>query len=520
MTLEDGSNVIWDHFRKQAERLADRIAVSAMGGDITFGRLYTDAADAAERLTASGIGPGDVVGHAMKNGAEFVIAYLALCKLSATTALIPEKYQQAELDLIRTHLRPKCFLVAQSQFDSFSRKLPAAESQAIPLASGGESLRVVYPGGIDGRGEESSAAADDRVDGAPIASNPQTSFGRPVALIKFTSGSTGTPKAVALSAGNILAETANVVQTLNLGVDDRILAPLPLSHSYGFDLGVLAMLGSGARLFVHEGFIPRKVLRDLEQQSISVFLGVPSMYKLFLETHVDHQPDLSGVRYLLSCTAPLGVKTIEEFHARFGVWICQHYGSSETGAAANHRVDEIADHPEAVGQAMNNVHIRIVDADGRTAPSGEDGEVVISGEAVALGYLMGRPNGREPLRDGMYWTGDIGCLDERGFLHITGRLDQMINVGGHKVSPEEVAALLESHPAVREAAVMGMKDASGDDVVVAVAAVRDPVDEETLLAFCRGRLAVYKVPRRVVFMPELPKGPTGKVRISAEDIIL
>ncbi|MDD4051654.1 MAG: class I adenylate-forming enzyme family protein [candidate division Zixibacteria bacterium] len=496
------SPILWDYFSEKSKCFADRIAVTASGRDITFGRLFSEAGNLADKLADMGLERGDIVGHTMKNGAEFVVVFLALCKLSAATALVPEKYQQSEMDFIRRHLRPKCFIGNESLYDSLSRKIPMAQSLTIPLPDS-DGLRVVFPAPVDGGIEPS----------VPLHTFPQ-----PITLIKFTSGSTGLPKAVALSPRNILAETENIVQTLNISIEDRLLAALPLSHSYGFDLGVLMMLGSGARLIVHENFIPRKVLREIEQQRVSVFLGVPSMYKLLLETRCEKAPDFSGVRYLLSCTAPLGTHTIREFHSRFGAWICQHYGSSETGAAANHINGEIDRHPDAVGAAMKKVRIRVVDPEDRPVPPGTDGEVVVAGDNVAQGYLMGRPEHRQPLRDNSYWTGDVGCLDSEGFLYIKGRLDQMINVGGQKVSPDEVAAVLESHPAVREAAAVGVKDDDGDEVIVAVAAVREPADEDDILAFCRGRLAAYKVPRRVVFMPELPKGPSGKICISPQDL--
>jgi len=507
MIVENGSRVIWDEFRKRAERYGDTVAATAGGRGITFTRLFAEAEAMSGRLETLGISEGAVVGHVLKNGLEFVIAYLALCKLSATVALVPEKYQRAELDLIVRHLRPNCFLIAASQAASLTRKLPAADVKAINLGPDRESLQAIFPTPSPDGTEEISPVRD-----------MQSAFDHPVALVKFTSGSTGTPKAVALSAANVLAETENVVQTLELGPDDHILAAVPLSHSYGFDLGVLAMLGSGARLTIQEGFIPRRALAVL-QSGVTVFLGVPSMYKVLLDTHLDRPVDLSAVRYLLSCTAPLNVKIIRQFHDRFGAWICQHYGSSETGAAANHVRGEVAGRPGSVGRAMKNAVIRVIDTDGMEAAVGEDGEVTISGQAVAMGYLIGCPQGRNPLQGGVYHTGDIGCLDDQRFLTIKGRLDGTINVGGNKVSPEEVAAVLESHPSVREAAAVGMKDPAGDEFVAAAVAVREPVTEEALISYCRGLLAAYKVPRRVVFMAELPKGPTGKTRITSGDIV-
>ncbi len=216
----------------------------------------------------------------------------------------------------------------------------------------------------------------------------------------------------------------------------------------------------------------------------------------------------------------MSARTVRDFNYKFGVPICQHYGSSETGAVANHIPDEILRRPDSVGKAMKNVPIRVVAADGTPVLPGAEGEVVVAGDGVALGYLMGKPEHRDSLRAGSYWTGDVGYLDADGFLYIRGRVDQVINVGGHKVSPDEVALALEDHPAVREAGVVGIKDSDGGEIIVGVVALNGPADEGAILKFCRDRLAAYKVPRRIIIMPELPKGPSGKVRVLPEDIAL
>ena len=169
------------------------------------------------------------------------------------------------------------------------------------------------------------------------------------ALIKFTSGSTGEPKGVALTAANVLAEAVSVAGTLGLSPDDTILAPVPLCHSYGFDLGGLAMLQSGASLTLPDAFIGRRAIADLADGGCSVFLGVPAMFRLMLEAPARHQGDLGSARYLLSCTAPLSPALISAFHARFGAVICQHYGSSEAGAVTTHIPARVLDKPDWSG---------------------------------------------------------------------------------------------------------------------------------------------------------------------------
>ncbi|NLP11913.1 long-chain fatty acid--CoA ligase [bacterium] len=316
-----------------------------------------------------------------------------------------------------------------------------------------------------------------------------------------------------MTAKQLLAEARNVVMTLDLKPEDRIYAPVPIFHSYGFDLGVLAMLFSGAPLILEEIFVPRKILSRLTAPEVTVFLGVPSMYRFLLEAAPPGPPDLSRLRYALSCTAPLNPDLIAAFHDKFHVPICQHYGSSETGAATTHLPQAVLDHPASVGVAMKNVELLIVDEQGRPLPAGQKGEVVVRSEAVAAGYAMGPRSEISPFKDGTFRMGDLGHLDKDGFLYLHGRKDALINVGGLKVSPDEVTMVLESCPAVREAAVIGVRDAMGEEIVYAAVALRSAASEKELLMFCSSRLADYKVPRRVDIFKKLPRGPSGKIKI-------
>jgi len=332
------------------------------------------------------------------------------------------------------------------------------------------------------------------------------------ALLKFTSGSTGEPKGIVLGPSQVYAEARNVVETLGLTTADRIQSGAPIFHSYGFDLGVLASLFSGAKLVLQDFFVPRRIAADLDDQGITVFLGVPNLYRAWIDGAPPGRRPLSCMRYLLSCTAPLNPATILAFHERFHMPICQHYGSSETGAVTNHVPAEVLNRPESIGLPMKHVSIRICDSHGNEVPLGEEGEVVVESDATARGYLMGAPES-SPFRPDGFRTGDLAVRDTEGYLTLRGRLNRIINVGGFKVSPEEVRQVLENHPSVREAAVFGVRNASGDETVVALVAIKDRATEKDLIAFCYGKLADYKVPRWIELCDELPRGASGKVRL-------
>ena len=488
-----GSRIMWNAFRHSVEEYSTLAAVRTPRGTLTFAELFAAAARAAEAFRRADLAEGSYVVFAAPNSVAFLPVVLGLWNLSATVGLMSPMNGPSELHAVAHKAPPVAYVVANSLADSWSGILKA---RIVPLDSdvAGEHLAILVP-------EETRS----------------TSAHANVALIKFTSGSTGEPKGVALTSENLLAEAASVTGTLGLTPDDTILSPVPLSHSYGFDLGGLAMLQSGATLMLPDAFIGRRVIADLEEGRCSVLLGVPAMFRLLVETHVRERRNLSSVRYLLSCTAPLSPSLISAFHARFGAAICQHYGSSEAGAVATHIRSAVLDKPDSVGRPMQNVTLSIVDATGRELPIGAEGEVIVRSPAVAQHYVMGTPEDR-PLGNGTVSMGDLGKLDADGFLYLMGRMDQMINVGGFKVSPLEVTQVLEQYAPVQEAAVTAARDRQGEEVIYAVVTLRRPATETEILAFCRSQLAEYKVPRRVDIRDELPRAASGKVRLRPEDV--
>lgn len=473
-----GSSLLWDAFEARTGGLRDDVAVEAPSGELRFDELWAKADRLAADFRGAGAPEGGVVGLSLGNSTLFPSAFLALCRLDATVALLPPQYGPSELEAIVGGLGLSSIVVEAQAGDRVAAAIPVARASAV------EELSVLVPEAARG-----SATRDGEV------------------LLKFSSGSTAEPKGIALTADNVLAEVENVTTTLELGPGDRIHAGVPLFHSYGFDLGVLPMLYAGATLRIEGAFVPRRTMRALASGA-TVFLGVPAQYRSFLAARLDESPDLSNARWLLSCTAPLAPETVTEFLDRFGAPICQHYGSSETGAVTNHLPAEVRGRPASVGRPLSGVSVE-VDA---------EGEIVVSSGAVASRYVLGAPEGDSPLRDGVFRTGDLGRMDDDGFLTVLGRRDAMINVGGLKVSPAEVAATLERHQAVGEAAVLGFPDGRDEEVVYAVVSLTGTADESELLAFCRDSLAAHKIPRRIEIRDSLPRTATGKVRLGVDDL--
>jgi long-chain acyl-CoA synthetase len=472
------SSLLWEAFQSRTGSLGDEVAVEAAGEEVGFGSIWKDADRLASSFLEGGVREGGVAGLALGNTPHFPAAFLALCRLGVTVALLPPQYGKIELTAIADAVGFSSIVADEESAEGVAAAVPIASSSAA------EGLRVMAPTAAKGsvlRGDE--------------------------ALLKFSSGSTAQPKGIALTAANVIAEVETVTATLDLGRGDRVLAGVPLFHSYGFDLGVLPTLYSGTTLLLEESFVPRRTMGTLAG-GVTAFLGVPAHYRAFLAAHTTSVPDLSGVRWLLSCTAPLAPETVIEFLDRFAVPVCQHYGSSETGAVTTHTRSEVRGRPGSVGRPMAGVDVRV----------GSDGEIVVESAAVAEQYVLGAPPGPSPLRNGIFRTGDVGHMDSEGFLTVIGRRDAMINVGGLKVSPAEVSATLERHSKVREAAVLGVPDGLGQEVVYAVVALSGSAGEDDLLAFCRGELADYKVPRRIEIRDALPRTATGKVHLGVEDL--
>lgn len=495
-------------FMEEASRaFSNRVAISTSQTEMTFGVLHQSADQLASMLASAGVREGDLVALSLPNSPAFAVALLALMKVSAIVALVSPLYRESELKGILDGTHPACFLFTPTLAKTWMHVLDPARVETIGVPGLGE-LVLAFPA------RSTPCASSHEESGASLIRSEEA------VLLKFSSGSTGIPKGVVLTADNLLAEARNVVATLAMTHADRVYAPVPIFHSYGFDLGLLPMLTAGTCLILRDAFVPRRVLADAARKDVSIFLGVPSIYRALVETPLSAIPDLSHLRYLLSCTAPLSPELIKAFHEKFRMPICQHYGSSETGAATTHDPSQVLARPTSVGLPMKHVQLLITDENGVEVPGGSQGEVRVRSQVVARGYVMGHPLGASRFAEDTFRTGDLGSVDPDGFLYLHGRLDDVINVGGLKVSPFEVVQVLEAFPAVREAAVVGARTPIGDEFVYAAVTLNRPATENEILHHCRSRLSDYKIPRRIDILGEMPRGASGKIRLTPKDIEL
>jgi long-chain acyl-CoA synthetase len=331
------------------------------------------------------------------------------------------------------------------------------------------------------------------------------------ALLLYTSGTTGVPKGATLSHGNVVSNNWSVVHHAGYRPEDRLILFLPLFHVFGQNFIMNSCFLAGGTLVLHRRFVPDVVLESIGREQITMFFGVPSIYVALL--NLDVPPErLRSIRYWFSAAATMPQEISRRWHQRFGRPIYEGYGLTETSpfAAYNH---DFQHKFGSVGTPVENFEIRIVDEADQEVPLGSLGEIAIKGPGVMLGYWNRPQDTAGAIRNGWFHSGDVGSMDDQGYIFIVDRVKDMINRAGFKVWPAEVEQLLYRHAAVKEAAVYAIPDAESGEAVAAAIVLREGASATSMeiINYCRDRAAVYKAPSRVDFVRELPKNATGKI---------
>lgn len=343
---------------------------------------------------------------------------------------------------------------------------------------------------------------------------PATAADEDLAVLLYTSGTSGKPKGVMLSHGNL---SANIEQCrVHVGFDSRevLFGVLPQFHSFGLTVLTLLPLTIGCKVVYAPRFVPQRIVRLFREHRPTAMIAIPSMYNALLHVKDAEAADFASLKYAVSGGEPLPGAVTDGFFERFGVRIAEGYGLTETTPVTNwcrpHEYQR-----GSVGPALPGVVEKIVDLEsGRELGVNADGEVRIKGPNLMQGYFNQPELSKAALDEqGFLRTGDIGRIDDRGHLHITGRLKDMLIIGGENVFPREIEEVLNAHPDVKDSGVVGRSDPMRGEVPLAFIELKEGVsfNRQSVLDHCRGRLAGYKVPSELVVMPELPRGPTGKV---------
>jgi long-chain acyl-CoA synthetase len=459
---------------------------------LSYGLLDAGAARAAGLLKSKGVGEGDRVGMQLPNVPYFPIVYFGALRLGAVVVPMNPLLKDREVAYHLSDSGSKV-MVGWHQFaDGCQRGSEEAGAECV-LAEPGEFEKLL--GDADPVDEVTDRADDD------------------AAVIIYTSGTTGTPKGAMLTHGNLTAGAQVACDLVGAGPDWVTLVTLPLFHVFGMNSLMNTCVVARGLMTLVPRFDPGKVLEVIERDRATTFGGVPTMYAALLNHPERDGFDVSCLDLCVSGGAPMPVEILRGFDEAFGAKVLEGYGLSETTGMGSFNTPDRERKPGSIGVPVGGTEIRLVDSDDNDVPPGEPGELVMRGPFVMSGYWNRDDATREVMRDGWFHTGDIATVDEEGYYFIVDRKKDLIIRGGYNVYPRELEEVLYEHPAVREAAVLGVPHESlGEEVGAAVALKEgERVEPDELREYMKQRVAAYKYPRVVWLVDELPKGPTGKI---------
>jgi len=459
---------------------------------ITYGALRRQVQAVAETLAAYGVGRGDRIGIALPNGLPNIVTFLA-ASLAGTAAPLNPSYKEDEFRFYLEDTSARVLLLPPDGLDEARR---AAGNVPI-LTVGMDAAGTVSLQGLTARRAVAAPDSDD------------------IALILHTSGSTGRPKRVPLSHANLSVSAGNVARSYALSSSDVSLCVMPLFHVHGLVASTLATLSTGGTVVVPGKFSPLSFWRIARDHGATWYSAVPTIHQLLLARAQKgaHKPEGSEkLRFIRSCSASLPPQVMRDLEEAFGAPVLEAYGMTEAAhQMASNPLPPARRLPGSVGRGTD-VRISIMDTDGKHLAAGERGEVVIQGPNVVGGYENNPEANASSFVDGWFRTGDRGFLDENGYLTLTGRLKEMINRGGEKISPREIDEVLLAHPAVAEAVCFGVPHNAWGEEVAAAVVLSGEATEPELLAYCKERLADFKRPKRIHITTAIPRTATGKIQ--------
>jgi acyl-CoA synthetase (AMP-forming)/AMP-acid ligase II/acyl carrier protein len=490
---------IYNIIKEHAEISPDSISIiSSSRPPLTYRDLFLQMGYVAERLNSMGLGRNDRIATVLPDGPEMAVTFISVASF-ATCAPLNPRYGAGELEFYLSDLNAKAIIV-HSEIDSPA--IEVAKSLHIPVIK----LSPLSEGGIFTlTGNEYSISKDINFAG------PED-----IALVLHTSGTTSRPKIVPLSQYNICTSAYNIGKSLNLTGEDRCLNIMPLFHIHGLTGALMSSLAAGASVICNPGFLAPEFFRWVKEFSPTWYTAVPTMHQSILERAAENKEIISEckLRFIRSCSSSLPVKIFTELKEIFKIPVIEAYGMTE----ASH---QISSNPLPPGESKASsagiaagTEIAIMDEHGNIITDEKKGEIVIKGPGITAGYENNQEANKNAFTGGWFRTGDQGFIDGEGYLFITGRIKEIINRGGEKISPGEIEEVLMKHPAVAQAVTFSVPhEKLGEDVASAVVLKNNTsAAEMELREFTATHLAYFKVPSQIIIIKEIPKGPTGKVQ--------
>ncbi len=482
-----------EHLSRTAEHHPKRPAIISDDLTLTYGDVNAAAAQMGSWFVEHGVTPGDRIALMLPNVPSFPVIYYGALRAGAVVVPMNPLFKRREIE---HYLR-----------DSGATLIFALAGDEVAAAAAGVGAELV-PVGEEG--------VTELLDGVDVGDEMVARSDGDTAVILYTSGTTGRPKGAQLTHHNLDSNQDSTAQTLlHLNEHDVVMGCLPLFHVFGMTCGMNSAFACGAALTLIPRFNPAKALEVIERDKVTVFEGVPTMYGAMLTAagRAEGLPDLSSLRTAVSGGSSMPVEVLRKFEQAFDCVILEGYGLSETSPVASFNHPDAERKPGSIGTPIRGVEMMLVGADGNEVTGDEIGEIAIRGENIMAGYWGNDEATAEAIVDGWFHSGDLARRDDDGYYEIVDRKKDMILRGGLNIYPREIEEILYEHPAVAEAAVVGIPhDEFGEEVVAyVVVADGETVTEAEVRDHVKGQVASYKYPRRVHLIDELPKGGTGKI---------
>lgn len=492
--------------REAARSHPQKPAVLFDGGSVSYAELDAATDRFAAGLRARGLQPGDSVGLQLPNVPQFLIAYYGILKAGCVVVPMNVLFKAGEIG----------YILEDSDARVFVTWAGSAEEAAKAAADAG--IQELYVLALPGMPAPDVGRPFEQLLATPVQGRPPLYQSDPgdTAVIIYTSGTTGRPKGAELSHFCMFLNCDTPGRLFGIREDDIAAVALPLFHIYGQSSVMNLVIRFGGTMSLIPRFDATKVLEVIQRDRITVFDGVPTMF-IALNNHPDKDKyDLSSMRVAVSGGAPIPAEVIDEFERTFGVVILEGYGLSETASTTSFNFSEEDRRVYSVGKAIYGVEVEIWDGQYNSLPRGKDhvGEVMIRGTNLLTRYHNNPEATAEAFTDGWFHTGDLGYIDDDGYIFIVDRKKDLIIRGGYNVYPREIEDVIYQHPAVAEAAVVGVPDDRLGQEIKAYVALRPNgarATEEEIIEFVKQRVASYKYPRSVEFREHLPMNATGKI---------
>jgi long-chain acyl-CoA synthetase len=462
----------------------------------TYSEFQNAVERAAALLAASGLGRGDVVSLLLPNSPEYIIAYFACFRLGAIAGPINSLLKPAEVAWVISNSEAKLVLTGKEL--GHAAGLIADDGRAV------SEVPIVVFDRVEELVADQSLSADD----GRLSLDDE-------AIIIYTSGTTGKPKGCLLTHGNLIANARQITEWLGFGTEDRLLTVMPLFHMNAVTVTTMTALYCGGSTVVAPKFSASRFWEMIEKFDITSFGSVATMLSMLLERGEgsgDPPAGRNSLRFAMCGSAPVPAEVLRRFEETFGCLVIEGYGLSESTCRSTFNPPNEDRRPGSCGLPIGN-EMKVFDENDMEVPDGELGEIVLRGPNIFKGYFKNPAATEKAFTNGWFHTGDIGYRDTDGFFYIADRKSDMIIRGGENIYPREIDDLLYTHPAVAAAAVIGVPDELYGEDVAAFVVLKEgaAVSEGEMIDFCKKHLADYKCPKTIRFVPDIPKGPTGKL---------